>query len=100
MKVTVKVKTKLQRSQGKTIKVNTEAVMVKQRWKYFHQQRNLSKLKVKTVKRTKRLEDENKAWRDIFSEIFCLGHSFAEISYLSHSFLENIVDNPRWILEK
>ena len=32
----------------------------------------------KTIKRTKRLKYENKARRDIFVEISCLNHSFAE----------------------
>ena len=47
-------------------------------------------MKEKTVKRIVRLKDENKAWRDIFAEISCL----------SHSFRENIVVRPIWILEK
>ena len=63
--------------------------MVKQRWKYFHQQWNLSKVKVKTVKKTKRLKDENRARRNIFVEISCLSHCFAE----------TIVTNPRLILQ-
>ena len=39
----------------------------------------------KIVKRTKMLKDENKARRDIF----------AEISSLSHCFVETIVTNPK-----
>ena len=46
-------------------------------------------MKVKTVKITVRLKDENRARRDIFAEISCLSHSFAE----------NIVDNTRLILK-
>ena len=50
---------------------------------------NFIQMKVKTVKITVRLQDENIARRDIF----------AEISYLSHCFAEIIVTNTRSILQ-
>ena len=46
-------------------------------------------MKVKTVKRTVRLKDENGARKDIFAEISCLSHCFAE----------TIVINTRLILK-